>query len=66
MGSVQLLVLGVFGEYLGRMYMEAKQRPLFIIAEVRRHPISLDARLSDEAAAAATSTEPHEGLRVTG
>lgn len=38
MGSVQLLVLGVFGEYLGRMYMEAKQRPLFIISEVRRHP----------------------------
>ena len=43
MGSVQLLVLGVFGEYLGRMYMEGKRRPLFIIAEVRRHPVSLDA-----------------------
>ena len=66
MGSVQLLVLGVFGEYLGRMYMEAKQRPLFIIAEVRRHPVSLDARQSDEAATAATSTEPHEGRRVAG
>ena len=42
------------------------RRPLFIIAEVRRHPVNLDARQSDEAAAAATSTEPHEGLRVTG
>jgi len=30
----------VFGEYLGRMYMEAKTRPLFIVAEVRRHPIA--------------------------
>lgn len=35
LGSVQLLVLGVFGEYLGRMYMEAKERPLFVIDEVR-------------------------------
>lgn len=34
-GSVQLLVLGVFGEYLGRMYMEAKNRPLFIVDEIR-------------------------------
>ena len=36
MGSVQLLVLGVFGEYLGRMYMESKRRPLFIVSEVHR------------------------------
>ena len=34
-GSVQLLVLGVFGEYLGRMYMETKNRPLFIVDEIR-------------------------------
>jgi dolichol-phosphate mannosyltransferase len=33
-GSVQLLVLGVIGEYLGRLYMEAKRRPLFIIERV--------------------------------
>ena len=35
-GSVQLLVLGVLGEYVGRLYMEAKQRPLFAVAQVRR------------------------------
>lgn len=34
LGSVQLLVLGIFGEYLGRMYMEAKRRPLFIVNQV--------------------------------
>lgn len=33
-GSVQLLVLGIFGEYLGRMYMEAKRRPLYIVNEI--------------------------------
>jgi glycosyltransferase involved in cell wall biosynthesis len=30
-GSAQLFVLGIFGEYLGRLYMEAKRRPLFVI-----------------------------------
>jgi dolichol-phosphate mannosyltransferase len=34
-GSLQLVMLGIFGEYLGRMYMESKRRPLFIIDEVR-------------------------------
>jgi len=35
-GSAQLICLGVFGEYLGRLYMESKQRPLFIIESVMR------------------------------
>lgn len=34
-GSAQLVSLGVFGEYLGRLYMEAKQRPLYVVDEVR-------------------------------
>lgn len=33
--SAQFLCLGLFGEYLGRTYQEAKRRPLFIISEVR-------------------------------
>jgi glycosyltransferase involved in cell wall biosynthesis len=32
-GALQLLVLGVIGEYLGRVYLEAKQRPRFVVAE---------------------------------
>ena len=38
LGSIQLLMLGIFGEYLGRMYMESKHRPLFIVQEVQARP----------------------------
>jgi dolichol-phosphate mannosyltransferase len=34
LGSAQLMSLGVFGEYLGRLYLESKQRPLFIIDKI--------------------------------
>mgnify|MGYP001626398753 CR=1 FL=1 len=34
MGSVQLLVLGVIGEYLGRLYMQTKGRPLFVVEDI--------------------------------
>lgn len=33
-GGLQLLVLGIFGEYLGRTYQEVQKRPLYILKEV--------------------------------
>lgn len=35
-GSVQLFVVGILGEYIGRLYMQSKARPLFIIDKVLR------------------------------
>ncbi|MFM7580525.1 MAG: glycosyltransferase, partial [Microcystaceae cyanobacterium] len=34
LGSVQLVCLGILGEYIGRIYEEVKGRPLFTVAEL--------------------------------
>jgi dolichol-phosphate mannosyltransferase len=34
LSSFQLFILGIVGEYLGRLFMQAKNRPLFVVTEI--------------------------------
>lgn len=43
LGAAQLIVMGIIGEYLGRLYIEAKCRPLFVAQDVLRRRLDAQA-----------------------
>lgn len=43
-GAIQMISLGIVGEYIGRIYTEVKQRPLFLIGELLQHSPGNDDR----------------------
>jgi dolichol-phosphate mannosyltransferase len=42
LGGIQLLCLGIIGDYLGRVFEEVKQRPLFLIDSILNDPRKKD------------------------
>ena len=64
-GAVQMFVLALMGEYIGRLYNEAKRRPLYIVQEVAGDGRA-DAKLGYIADATANSDRPGgKGKRPT-
>jgi polyisoprenyl-phosphate glycosyltransferase len=43
LGGLQLLAIGVAGEYIGKMYMEVKKRPAFLVEDVVTHQSIVEA-----------------------
>ena len=65
LGAIQMFVLALMGEYIGRLYNEAKQRPLYIVQEIAGGE-AREGRLGYVADATANSDKPGgKGKRPT-
>ena len=65
LGAIQMFVLALMGEYIGRLYNEAKKRPLYIVEEIAGGD-GQNARLGYLADATAKSDRPGgKGKRPT-
>ena len=47
LGGIQLMAIGVLGEYLGRLFIESKARPHYLVRNVLRHDSTLPGREPD-------------------
>jgi polyisoprenyl-phosphate glycosyltransferase len=56
LGSTQLILFGLLGEYVGRLYLETKRRPLFVIDRV----LTQNASAEPYRAAHEHTTVPHD------
>jgi len=58
LGAVQMFVLGLMGEYIGRLYSQAKNRPLYVVQAITGGEARPAPRLGQVAEAITTSDRP--------
>ena len=57
LGGIQLLCLGIMGQYLAKTYLETKRRPLYLVRETNVEPRAHD-RHDEPQPAAARPNDP--------
>ncbi|NMC63868.1 MAG: glycosyltransferase family 2 protein [SAR324 cluster bacterium] len=48
LGGIQLMVLGIMGEYIGRIFEQGQKRPLYFIEKIKGEPLS-EMKVEDKA-----------------
>jgi dolichol-phosphate mannosyltransferase len=58
LGAVQMFVLAMLGEYIGRLYSQAKRRPLYIVQAIAGQTSKRQGQLGQVAEATANNDSP--------